>query len=475
MNYNQDNYRYMKTCLTSNSIMILFVLFFTMGCVHSGSVVPTDKRLQNSAREAYEEGRYQIALEDLNRAISIDPEYRLYYMDRSKVYRKLGMLKEADRDFQYSQKLKAKLDKLNNLNNSIESSKSSESTAFNKAKTEIKQSEELEKNWLEWQAKMGQYFTKLVADDASSNFSNNDRKSQWETFLNNYILDNPYSDKDNSMRRTAIKKISYWAKQENITVPPQNLKRPVNYSNIPSTVANRYRMALVIGNNQYQYISPLNNPVNDAKIISKALRYCGFDVEVILNAGRREMAEGIHRFHEKLIKYKSNVALFFYAGHGLQQDGINYLIPVDAQIKKKFDIELECYKANAILNAMEESNSELNIVFLDACRNNPFRGFRSASRGLALMDAPVGSILVYSTAPGKVAEDGEGENSLFTSMLVKHMMTPGLTLEQVLKQVRYDVVKGTNGDQVPWESSSLIGNFYFNRSDGLNSAVPNLQ
>ena len=139
------------------------------------------------------------------------------------------------------------------------------------------------------------------------------------------------------------------------------------------------------------------------------------------------------------------------------------MVPVDATIQKKFEVDLECHNMSPLLAAVAESGSDLNIVILDACRNNPFKGFRSQARGLAIMNVPVGSILIYATAPGMVAEDGDGDNGVFTAMFLKHIMTTRLTIEEILKRARFDVVQATGGQQVPWESSSMIGDFYFNR------------
>jgi len=156
------------------------------------------------------------------------------------------------------------------------------------------------------------------------------------------------------------------------------------------------------------------------------------------------------------------IGLFYFAGHGIQVKGINYLIPVDAEIETESDVEYEAVDAGRILGKMEDAGNDLNIVIVDACRDNPFaRSFRSSSRGLARMDAPKGSIIVYATAPGKVAADGEGRNGIYTKHLLKHMKISGLTVEQVLKSTRIEVMNETGDKQVPWESSSLRGNFYF--------------
>jgi hypothetical protein len=155
--------------------------------------------------------------------------------------------------------------------------------------------------------------------------------------------------------------------------------------------------------------------------------------------------------------------LFYYAGHGVQAKGRNYLIPIDATIQSETDVEDLGVDANLVLGLMDEARNGANVVILDACRNNPFASsFRSSTNGLAQVDAPTGTLIAYSTAPGRVASDGQGQNGLFTEELLKNIDVPGLSIEQLLKRVRAGLKVRTNGEQVPWESSSLIGNYYLN-------------
>lgn len=203
--------------------------------------------------------------------------------------------------------------------------------------------------------------------------------------------------------------------------------------------AKERRIALVIGNSAYNF-SPLRNPVNDAKGMAIALKKLGFSVTLKTDADQRSMKESIRLFGKKL--RSGGVGLFYFAGHGLQVKGRNYLIPVGAKIESESDVEYEAVDAGRVLGKMEDAGNGLNIIILDACRNNPFgRSFRSAEKGLAKMDAPTGSILAYATAPGSVASDGPGKNGSYTSSLLKQMMTPGLKIEDVFKQVRIDVLK----------------------------------
>ena len=225
------------------------------------------------------------------------------------------------------------------------------------------------------------------------------------------------------------------------------------------------RTALIIGNADYES-APLNNPVNDAQDIAHALSNLGFSVILKTNANQRTMERAIRDFGKVL--REGGIGLFYFAGHGVQVRGNNYLVPVGAEIESEGDVKYEAVDAGLILAKMEDAANGLNIIILDACRNNPFsRSFRSAERGLAKMDAPTGSILAYSTSPGSVAADGTGRNGLYTEMLLKHIRTPDIDLPHLFMRVRRDVITATSKKQVPWESSSLIGDFYFNPQRGI--------
>lgn len=232
-----------------------------------------------------------------------------------------------------------------------------------------------------------------------------------------------------------------------------------------SISAKSQKTALVIGNGAYTS-SPLRNPVDDATDITSMLKKLGFKVILKTNANQRTMKKSIRNFGKKL--RNGGVGLFYYAGHAVQVQGTNYLIPIGAQIESESDVEYEAIDTGRVLGKMEDAGNGLNIIILDACRDNPFaRSFRTSEKGLARMDAPTGSILAYATAPGSIAADGTGRNGLYTSKLLKHMATPGLEIEKVFKKVRIDVLRSSNKKQVPWESSSLIGEFYFNPKRGI--------
>ncbi|HYD56429.1 MAG TPA: caspase family protein [Burkholderiales bacterium] len=219
------------------------------------------------------------------------------------------------------------------------------------------------------------------------------------------------------------------------------------------------RVALIIGNAAYK-TAPLRNPVNDARAIGKALAGTGFRVTVIEDATHAAMWRAIRDFGDELAA--GGIGLFYYAGHGMQVRGKNYLIPVNADLQREDEVEFQAIDANIVLSKMDSARNPLNIMILDACRNNPFaRSFRSSAQGLAQMEAPSGTLVAFATAPGSVAADGDGANGLYTKHLLANIGTPGLPVEQLFKQVRIGVTRETKDQQIPWESSSLKGDFYF--------------
>ena len=228
---------------------------------------------------------------------------------------------------------------------------------------------------------------------------------------------------------------------------------------LSSASAAERRVALVIGNAKYKE-APLTNPVNDARDMAAALQRTGFEVIMAIDATQKEMNRAIAKFGDRLTT--DSVALFYYAGHGMQVRGKNYLIPIDAEIKSESSVRVESVDVDGVLDQL--STSDLNVVILDACRNNPFerRANRSVgAAGLAQMEAPKGSLIAYATAPGRTAADGDGRNGLYTQALLKYVQEPGLTIEQVFKNVRREVAKATRDGQIPWESSSMTGDFFF--------------
>ncbi|MDG2196304.1 MAG: caspase family protein [SAR324 cluster bacterium] len=225
---------------------------------------------------------------------------------------------------------------------------------------------------------------------------------------------------------------------QNRSVLQERAVRPVAAK--PETVdLSDKRQALVIGNSDYAYAGMLANPVNDANAIGKTLEQLGFEVTTVTDANQKTMERSIRNFGKQL-KQKKGVGLFYFAGHGMQFDGENYLLPTDIDPSTEEDVRYDAVPLGKLLAQLRAADNGMNVVVLDACRNDPFaRSFRSSSRGLAQVTAPTGSFISYATAPGSVAADGDGENGLFTAKLLKHMNTPGLKLEDVFKQVRVDV------------------------------------
>lgn len=242
-----------------------------------------------------------------------------------------------------------------------------------------------------------------------------------------------------------------------------------------SQCATEQRTALVIGNSSYSS-GPLRNPVNDATDMAVALRKAGFTVVLKKDASLQTMEESIEDFGNRL--KRGGVGLFYYAGHGVQVNGVNYLIPIGATVNKESDVRFKAFDVGRVLAEMENANNGLNIVLLDSCRDNPFgKSFRSASRGLAIVsNAPTGTFISYSTGAGQVARDGEGRNSPYTRTLLKYMHEPGIPITELFIKVRQKLRKETG--QVPWELSSLEGEFLFVPRKGIKAveetATPDL-
>ena len=224
------------------------------------------------------------------------------------------------------------------------------------------------------------------------------------------------------------------------------------------------KVALVIGNGAYE-TAALKNPVSDARAVAKLLRELGFEVLLRENLNDEGFAEALRALGTRL--KPGGVSLFYFAGHGMQVGGRNYLIPVGASIENEDEVAYRAIDANQVLDKMSRAASALNLVILDACRNNPFtRSFRAQINGLAHMEAPSGTLIAFATSPGSVAADGEGANSTYTKHLLANIGVAGVPVEIALKRVREGVSRETLGRQIPWESSSLMGDFYFRAGEG---------
>jgi uncharacterized caspase-like protein len=232
-----------------------------------------------------------------------------------------------------------------------------------------------------------------------------------------------------------------------------------------TTASAEKRVALIIGNSGYQNVARLDNPANDAALMADTLKDLGFTLiggEAQLNLIKSEMDLAVQRFGREL--QGADVALFYYAGHGVQVRGSNYLVPVNANPTREADVDFQMVDVNLVLNQMQGSGTRLNLVILDACRNNPFggRGLRASEGGLAQIRAPEGSMISYATQPGNVAQDGNDGHSPYTRALASTIRRAGLDIFQTFNEVGLAVKRATGGSQQPWVSSSPIdGNFYF--------------
>jgi uncharacterized protein (TIGR02145 family) len=246
-------------------------------------------------------------------------------------------------------------------------------------------------------------------------------------------------------------------------------------SQISNPIQTQRRIALLIGNGNYS-TSVLANPENDARAMAVVLKKLGFVVYKYENLNQGQIKKAIDEFGANL-RY-NDVALFYYAGHGIQSNGYNYLIPVDAQLATEKQVEYDCVQADRMLAVMEGSGTKVNIIILDACRNNPFERSWTRSntgKGLAFMNAPIGTLIAYATSPGSTALDGSGENGLYTSAILESILIPNITILQMFQQVRSIVSQKSNDKQTPWESTSLIGDFYFNPERIVNPAIRDIK
>jgi uncharacterized caspase-like protein len=256
---------------------------------------------------------------------------------------------------------------------------------------------------------------------------------------------------------------------------PQSIKDRQLTQPETTTKTSERRVALVIGNSAYRHVARLDNPANDAEDMAAVLRQLGFELidgHAHTDQNVEEMKRLILKFGEKL-KQDGGVGLFYYAGHGLQVGGRNYLIPIEAEKLREQTVEFEAVDVGRVLAEMDAAGNGFNILILDACRSNPFaRSWRSTEGGLAAINAPEGTLIAYATGPGKVANDGNERNGVYTGELLKQLAVPELNVEAMFKAVRARVRDRTKGQQIPWESSSLIGDFYFSHKNAKERLSP---
>ena len=252
------------------------------------------------------------------------------------------------------------------------------------------------------------------------------------------------------------------SKPSELPLQPAATEKPASAGANLGLTGPEQRIALVIGNSKYRNTVQLSNPVNDAKSVAQLLNSAGFEVISATDLSHNQMIEAVQEFSGKVAGRGPNtVAMVYYAGHGVQLAGENYLVPVDARISSEPDLINGSLRLVDVMATLEAIPSRMRIVILDACRNNPFPSLNDAGRGLAIVDAPKGSIVAYSTAPGTEALDGTGEHSPYAAAFLRLAHEKNLPIEQLFKRIRLDVGSSTEGQQTPWESSSLTSDFYF--------------
>jgi hypothetical protein len=258
------------------------------------------------------------------------------------------------------------------------------------------------------------------------------------------------------VKTSEIAKKPVYSAERNIT--PENVKAEISISDKAET-----KHALVVGCSKYLN-DPLVNPLNDAQSMEKFLKELGFTVLLSIDPTQKALKQTIDSFGLQL--KGQDIALFYFAGHGVQVKGQNYLVPIDANLTSEKLVEYDCIEASRILAHMEDARTKVNLMILDACRNNPFErswGRGIGQRGLASMNAPKGSLIAYSTSPGTTASDGDGANGLYTEALLNHIRRKGTPINTMFQKVRLEVMEKSKEQQVPWESTSLTADFYFNK------------
>ena len=236
-----------------------------------------------------------------------------------------------------------------------------------------------------------------------------------------------------------------------------------------TTVEELPRLALVIGNQKYENVTQLKNAAADAADMTVALQSLGFEVISGIDQNLKQMRNSIREFGDKLQK-QGGVGLFFYAGHGVQSNSKNYLIPIDADIPRENEIQDSAIEVNLVLRKFESAKNDLNIIILDACRNNPFAKDWSEARdisgeqGLAKINVPKGTIMFYSTLPGKTASDGAGRNGLFTEALLENIKQPDVEFDVLAKKVKKSVAEKSKQEQIPYKEDTNYGDFYFSKT-----------
>jgi tetratricopeptide (TPR) repeat protein len=399
----------------------------------------------------HDKGEYDLAIADATRSIELNPKDSVTYNNRGAAYRAKG---DYDRAFA-------------DLNRAIELNAKSSRALYNRGTAYVDKTD--------YEHAIADLSRALVLDPKSAEA----RKYRAIAYLKTGKLELARADLTKALelkpdypeaKATLAELEQAEAAAKGAPAAQQVAAEPAPSVNAPAVLAPAVaplgkRVALVIGNSQYANIGRLDNPINDAKLISAALKEAGFELVgdgPQLDLDKAELERAVQDFGNRL--QGADVALFYYAGHGVQVRGANYLVPVNANPTKETDVDFQMLDANLVLRQMEVAGTRLNLVMLDACRNNPFagRGLRATGGGLAQMQAPEGTLISFATEPGTVAQDGSDGNSPYTKALAEIIRTPGLGIFDTFNQVGLKVKQRTGGAQRPWLSSSPIeGAFYF--------------
>jgi tetratricopeptide (TPR) repeat protein len=402
----------------------------------------------------HDKGEYDLAIADATRSIELNPKESVTYSNRGLAYRAKGDYDRA----------------LADLSRAIELNTKSSRAVYNRGTTYLDKTD--------YEHAIIDLTRALVLDPKNANV----RKHRAVAYLKTGKFELARADLAKALelkpdypeaKATLAELEQAEAAAKGVPATQQVAAEPAPSVSTPAVLAAATpaaaplgkRVALVVGNSQYENIGRLDNPVNDAKLISAALKEAGFELVgdgPQLDLDKAELERAVQDFGNRL--QGADVALFYYAGHGVQVRGGNYLVPVNANPTKETDVDFQMLDANLVLRQMEGAGTRLNLVMLDACRNNPFagRGLRATGGGLAQMQAPEGTLISFATEPGTVAQDGSDGNSPYTKALAEIVRTPGLGIFDTFNQVGLKVKQRTGGAQRPWLSSSPIeGAFYF--------------
>jgi len=420
----------------------------------------------------YYKGDYDKAITDYDQAIRIDANYAVAYNNRGHVYRNQGNYDRAIAD----------LDQAIRLNPNYTKAFANRGYAYwykgdyDKAITDYDQAIRIDPNYavaynnrgLVYR-NQGDYDRAIVDYDQTIRLDPNSAvpyTNRGDAYYDKGDYDKAIADYDQAIRidpdyADARRGLAQAQQQQGGQTPSQvaAVPQPARpQAQAQQTALAKY--ALVIGNGNYTSISRLRNSVNDANDMADALQSLGFIVDKVLDGDLNQMEAAVSRFRNRLSVSNNAYGFFFYAGHGVQASGINYLLPVNVNIPSENYLGERAVSVQALMGELDDAGNDLNVIVLDACRDNPFGWARSGSRGLAVLSAPVGSILVYATSANSVASDGTGRNGLFTGQLLRNLRTPGLNVQELFTKTGQDVLTASGGTQHPEISLRFFGTAY---------------